>query len=61
VASVLAVVRVLVRKLKAGRVAMVARRPAPALGGATLLEALAKDPTDTEGLVEQVFDWSATA
>jgi DNA-binding XRE family transcriptional regulator len=61
VASVLAVVRVLVRKLKAGRAAMVARRPAPALGGATLLEALAKDPTGTEQLVEQAFDWSATA
>jgi hypothetical protein len=61
VASVLTVVRVLVRKLKAGRVAMVARRPAPALGGATLLEALAKDPAGTENLVEQAFDWSATA
>jgi hypothetical protein len=61
VSAVLSTVRTLNRKLKAGRVAMVARRPAPALGGATLLEALTADPIGTAAVIEDAFDWSATA
>jgi hypothetical protein len=61
VAAVLAVVSIMSRRLKVGRLALVARRPAPAFGGRTLLEAMRDDPAGALADVEAAFDWSGTA
>lgn len=61
VSRILRVVSVLTRKLKPGRTALVARRPAADFGGRTLLDALHDDPDKTLALVEESLDWSGTA
>jgi hypothetical protein len=40
---------------------MVARRPAAAFGGHSLLEALVEDPAAALDAVEGAFDWAGTA
>jgi hypothetical protein len=60
--TLLAVVDLLERKLKPGRLPGVARRPADAYGGGTMLELIAADRHAE--LLEQVrdsFDWAAAA
>jgi transcriptional regulator with XRE-family HTH domain len=61
-ANLLSVGELLERKLSPGRLPLVARRPAAAYGGKTMLEMIAAD-RDGELLVltNQTFDWSATA
>ena len=61
VSQVLKVVSILSRKLKPGRTSLVVRRPAPALGGRSLLEAMRDDPDKTLTQVEEAFDWSGVA
>jgi hypothetical protein len=61
VSQVLKVVSILSRKLKPGRTSLVVRRPAPALGGRALLEAMRDDPEKTLSQVEEAFDWSGVA
>lgn len=61
VGLVLKVVSVLSRKLKPGRARLVVRRPAPALGGLSLLEVIRDDPEKALAAVEEAFDWSGTA
>ncbi|HZM54746.1 MAG TPA: hypothetical protein VFC03_06930 [Acidimicrobiales bacterium] len=61
VSTALKVVQVMSRKLKPGRLPLVAHRPAPAFGGKTLLEALHDDPQDALSKVDEAFDWSGTA
>lgn len=61
VGEVLRVVQVMSRKLKPGRLALVARRPAAAFGGRSLLEVLGEDPKDALEAVEGAFDWSGGA
>ena len=61
VSQVLKVVSILSRKLKSGRTSLVVRRPAPALGGQTLLEAMRHDPENALAHVEEAFDWSGVA
>jgi hypothetical protein len=61
VSQVLKVVSILSRKLKPGRTSLVVRRPAPALGGRTLLEAMRDHPERTLAQVEDAFDWSGVA
>lgn len=61
-AAVLAVADLLARKLKADRVAGVARRPAEAYGGATMLELVAADRhRELLASVRASFDWSTAA
>ncbi|MDA8185156.1 MAG: hypothetical protein M0035_12175 [Actinomycetota bacterium] len=62
VADLLAVVDLLDRKLKPGRLPLVARRPAGAFGGRSLLELAAGDEqADLREKVERAFDWSTAA
>ena len=61
VSAVLRTVSSMSRKLKPGRLSLVARRPAAALGGRTLLEALTEDPEGTQYKVEDALDWSGPA
>ena len=61
VADVVETVDLLARKLKPGRLPLVASRPATAFGGLSLLESLANNPAETRELVESRFDWAATA
>ncbi|NBO46293.1 MAG: hypothetical protein EBU85_04690 [Actinobacteria bacterium] len=61
VADIVATVDLLARKLKPGRLPLVARQPAERLGGKTLLHALADDPASTRAVFEEAFDWSAAA
>jgi hypothetical protein len=61
VSQVLKAVSILSRKLKPGRTGLVVRRPAAALGGRTLLEAMHDDPDKALSAVEESFDWSGVA
>jgi hypothetical protein len=61
VSQVLKAVSILSRKLKPGRTGVVVRRPAPTLGGRTLLEAMHDDPDKALCAVEESFDWSGVA
>jgi hypothetical protein len=62
VADLLAVVDLLDRKLKPGRLPLVARRPATAFGGRSLLEvASSGEHAQLRDAVERAFDWSTTA
>jgi hypothetical protein len=62
VADLLGVVDLLDRKLKEGRLPLVARRPASVFGGRSLLEMAASDEhTQLRDAVERAFDWSTTA
>ena len=62
VADLLAVVDLLDRKLKPGRLPLVARRPATAFGGRTLLELVMSDEhAQLRETVDRAFDWSTTA
>jgi hypothetical protein len=61
VSQVLKVVSILSRKLKPGRTSLVVRRPAPTLGGLTLLEAMRDGPKRALAQVEEAFDWSGVA
>ncbi|MGA3221982.1 MAG: hypothetical protein ABSE77_23440 [Acidimicrobiales bacterium] len=62
VANLLAVVDLLDRKLKPGRLPLVARRPAGAFGGRSLLEFAASDEhAELRNKVERAFDWSTAA
>lgn len=62
VGDLLAVVDLLDRKLKPGRLPLVARRPAGAFGGRSLLElATSKEHVELRNIVERAFDWSTTA
>jgi hypothetical protein len=61
VSQVLKAVSILSRKLKPGRTGLVVRRPAPALGGRTLLEAMHDDPDKVLSAIEESFDWSGVA
>lgn len=47
--------------LAPGQLPAVARRPAAAYGGVTLIEALADDPAVARAAIERAFDWSGTA
>jgi len=58
VSRVLKVVSILSRKLKPGRTSLVVRRPAPTLGGQTLLEAMRDGAEKALAQVEEAFDWS---
>ena len=61
-ATLLALADLLERKLKPGRVPGVARRPADAYGGATMLELVASDrQRELLELVRESFDWSQAA
>ncbi len=61
-ADLVAVVDLLDRKLKPGRLPLVARRPASAFGGRSILEMVAADHhRDLRGSVEGALDWAATA
>ena len=54
--------RLLERKLKPGQVPLVARRPAAAYGGKSLLDMVAAGrDRDVHGGLETALDWSATA
>jgi hypothetical protein len=62
VATVAAVCDLLERKLKPGRLPGVARRPAPAYDGRTMLQVIADDDHDwLRDSVRESFDWSHTA
>lgn len=62
VADILAVVDLLDRKLKAGRLPLVARRPASGFGGRSLLElAASNEHAQLREQVERAFDWSSAA
>lgn len=61
VSRVLRIASLLSRKLKPGRTALVVRRPAPALGGRTLLDVICDDPEKALNVVEESFDWSGVA
>jgi hypothetical protein len=61
-ATVLALTDLLERKLKPGRIAGVARRPAEAYGGRTMLDLIATDRQhELLGLVRNSFAWSQAA
>ena len=61
-ANVLAVGELLARKLAAGRLPLVARRPANVYGGLTMLEMVRADrDVELRELTEQAFDWSGAA
>jgi len=60
--ALVALTDLLERKLKAGRLPGVARTPAEAYGGLTMLEMIAQDRHhELLGLVRQSFDWSTAA
>lgn len=60
--TVLATAELLERKLRAGRVALAARRPADAYGGRTMLEMIEADRhEELYRSVRESFDWSGTA
>lgn len=62
VADLVAAVDLLDRKLKLGRLPLVARRPATAFGGRSLLELAASDEhAELREKVERAFDWSSAA
>lgn len=62
VQTLLAIADLLERKLKPGRLAGVARRPADAYGGKTMLELIAADRhRELLELVRESFDWAAAA
>lgn len=62
VQTLIAICDLLERKLKPGRLAGVARRPADAYGGKTMLELIAADQhRELLGLVRDSFDWSTSA
>jgi hypothetical protein len=62
VGDLLGAIDLLARKLKPGRLALVARRPATAFGGRSLLELAAADEhAELREGVERAFDWSTTA
>jgi hypothetical protein len=62
VQTLVAICDLLERKLKAGRLAGVARRPADAYGGKTMLEMIAADRhRELLELVRDSFDWSSAA
>lgn len=61
VAHVLQTVDLLERKLVAGRLPLVARRPADRLGGKSILQALTDDPAGTHAVFAAAFDWSTGA
>lgn len=62
VQTLMAICDLLERKLKAGRLAGVARRPADAYGGKTMLEMIAADRhRELLELVRDSFDWSSAA
>ena len=61
-AALLALADLLERKLKAGRIPGVARRPADAYGGRTMLQMIEEDRHDSLlASVRASFDWSQTA
>lgn len=61
-AHLASVVDLLERKLKPGRLPLVARRPAEAFGGKTVLEMVAAGrEAEVRDLVERAFDWSTAA
>lgn len=57
----LAIVELLDRKLKPGTLPLLAATPVAALGGRTLLQALADDPAGTRAVYESAFDYALTA
>ena len=59
--DVLATVQLLERKLKEGQLPLLAATPAEALGGATLLQALAADSAQTRTAYEAAFDVAVSA
>jgi hypothetical protein len=62
VLTLVAICDLLERKLKAGRLAGVARRPADAYGGKTMLEMIAADRhRELLELVRDSFDWASAA
>jgi hypothetical protein len=61
VSQILRAVGILTRKLRPGRTSLVVRRPAPALAGRTILEAMREDPYQAANAVEEAFDWSGVA
>jgi DNA-binding XRE family transcriptional regulator len=62
VQTLIAICDLLERKLKPGRLAGVARRPADAYGGKTMLELIAADRhRELLGLVRESFDWASAA
>jgi hypothetical protein len=62
VQTLLAIADLLERKLKPGRLAGVARRPADAYGGKTMLELIAADRhRELLELVRESFDWASAA
>jgi hypothetical protein len=62
VQTLVAICDLLERKLKAGRLAGVARRPADAYGGKTMLELIAEDRhRELLELVRDSFDWTSAA
>lgn len=62
VQTLVAICDLLERKLKAGRLAGVARRPADAYGGKTMLEMIAADRhRELLELVRDSFDWASAA
>jgi hypothetical protein len=62
VQTLMAITDLLERKLKPGRLAGVARRPADAYGGKTMLELIAADRhRELLELVRESFDWSSAA
>jgi hypothetical protein len=62
VQTLIAIADLLERKLKPGRLAGVARRPADAYGGKTMLELIAADRhRELLELVRQSFDWASAA
>jgi hypothetical protein len=61
VGHIVATVDLLARKLKSGRLPLVARQPADRLGGSTMLEAFTADPQAARTVFEEAFDWAASA
>ena len=62
VQTLVAIADLLERKLKPGRLAGVARRPADAYGGKTMLELIAADQhRELLELVRESFDWASAA
>ncbi|MBU6245360.1 MAG: hypothetical protein KGP12_09110 [Actinomycetales bacterium] len=61
VAHVLQTVDLLDRKLKAGRLPLVARRPSERLAGRSILQALTSDPAGTHEEFAAAFDWASGA
>ena len=61
VATVIAVVDMLGRKIRVDRVPAVVRRPSERFGGRSILEALAQGPAEVMRVLEDSFDWSTLA